>query len=249
MQEGGYRFHKSPEHIATPKVSIVTVCYNADDFLQDCIDSVHMQDTQEIEHVIIDGESRDKTVAILKANEGKISYWRSEKDSGIYHAMNKALNHVRGKWILFLGADDGLLPDFSKMLGNLKKPDTLYYSKVLYDTIPTGGEINGYFLAKNNICHQSILYPQAVFDKYRFEERYVLYADHYLNMQCWSDPDFNFEYCDLLTARFSTVGVSSKKKDILFNKDKIRLIKKHFGYLAYVRYLFKEFKSYFKKKG
>ncbi|MEX2592691.1 MAG: glycosyltransferase family 2 protein [Anditalea sp.] len=243
MQEGGYYTRQKPGPNASPLISVVTVCYNVESLLAQCIHSVSLQDFKVIEHIIIDGESTDNTVGLLKERDREVAYWRSEKDSGIYSAMNKALNYVHGKWIVFLGADDQLLPGFSNMVSCLKNDHTVYYSNVLYDTIPVGREINGYFLAKNNICHQSILYPKAVFKKYSFEEKYVLYADHYLNMQCWSDPDFDFEYFNLLTARFSTEGASSRKKDVYFEQDKAMLIRKHFGYLAYWRYLFKGFKS------
>src|SRR5690606_39831694 len=95
----------------------------------------------------------------------------------------------------------------------LKDKHTIYYSKVLYEESPVGRKIDGYFLAKNNICHQSILYPKTVFEKYRFEEKYRLYADHYLNMQCWADPQFKWQYCDILTAKFALDGASSAKDD------------------------------------
>src|SRR5690606_19443974 len=124
-------------------------------------------------------------------------------------------------------------PGFSQMPTYLKDEGTLYYSKVLYDKTPVGGEVSGYFLAKNNICHQSILYPKKTFEKYTYEEKYALYADHHLNMQCWADPDIQFEYCDILTARFAMDGASSKKNDRLFAQEKGELIKKHFGFLTY----------------
>lgn len=242
MVEGGYRSGKRVNN-ESPLVSVVTVCYNAGDTLGKCIESVNDQVFTSVEHVIIDGGSSDHTLDILEEYNQQIAYWRSESDKGIYHAMNKALHYIRGSWVIFLGADDQLLPTFSLMVPYLTDDHTLYYSKVLYDEVPVGRKINGYFLAKNNICHQSILYPKAVFDKYRFEEKYLLYADHYLNMQCWSDPDFAWHYCDVVTAKFATDGASAQQNDPAFKADKASLIKEHFGRSAYWRYLFKEFKS------
>lgn len=242
MTEGGYRTDQSFNHFA-PLISVVTVCYNAAHTLERCVRSVSDQDVKAIEHVIIDGNSSDQTLDILQAHDTTIAYWRSEPDHGIYDAMNKALPHIKGQWVIFLGADDELLPGFSLMASYLKDDHTLYYSKVLYDQVPVGREIDGYFLAKNNICHQSILYPKSIFDKYCFEEKYRLYADHYLNMQCWSDPDFTWQYCDVLTARFALDGASAQQQDPAFAADKAGLIKKHFGKAAYWRYRFKEFKS------
>src|SRR5690554_1202612 len=245
MQEGGYYTRQSGGGVK-PLVSVITVCYNAGETLSQCIDSVAEQDSNAIEHIIIDGNSTDATLDLLQERSKEIAYWRSEADNGIYHAMNKSLRYVRGKWLIFLGADDVLLPGFCDIIPLLTDASTLYYSNVLYDTVPMGREISGYFLAKNNICHQSILYPKAVFDKYKFEEKYVLYADHHLNMQCWADPAFKWEYCELLTARFATDGASARKQDLTFIRDKPLLIKKYFGNVAYWRYLFKEFKLKFK---
>src|SRR5690606_6517840 len=242
MKEGGY----STQHGSTtkaPLISVIIVCYNAANTLYECMQSVVGQEFAGIELIIIDGQSTDRTVEILEAQNHQIAYWRSEPARGIYHAMNKALNYANGKWLLLLGADDLLLPGISQMAQVLKDKHTIYYSKVLYEESPVGRKIGGYFLAKNNICHQSILYPTTVFEKYRFEEKYRLYADHYLNMQCWADPQFKWQYCDILTAKFALDGASSAKDDPAFEADKAKWIKKYFGQLAYWRYRFKQLKS------
>lgn|SRR5690606_11164844 len=242
MKEGGYNTRPSFNKNAS-LISVITVCYNAADTLSQCIQSVVDQQFKDIEYIVIDGGSTDGTLEILEVQDDRIAYWRSEPDRGIYHAMNKALKYANGKWLLFLGADDLLLPGISQMAQVLKDKHTIYYSKVLYEESPVGRKIGGYFLAKNNICHQSILYPKTVFEKYRFEEKYRLYADHYLNMQCWADPQFKWQYCDILTAKFALDGASSAKDDPAFEADKAKWIKKYFGQLAYWRYRFKQLKS------
>lgn len=89
-----------------PLVSIVVAVYNGAKTLQRCIDSVVKQTYQNKEFIIVDGDSSDGTVEILKKNSDNIFYWESKPDSGIYHAWNKALEHARGDWICFIGADD-----------------------------------------------------------------------------------------------------------------------------------------------
>src|SRR5579864_471869 len=103
-----------------PKISIIIVTYNAAAYLQKCLDSIYRQKYPSIEIIVLDAESTDGTVDILKANTNKITFWKSEKDEGIYDAMNKALEHVTGEWVYFLGADDELLDDFSDMAYALK---------------------------------------------------------------------------------------------------------------------------------
>lgn len=93
-------------------ITIITSTFNAGKTLQRCLDSVKSQDYYNIEHIIIDGNSTDDTVSIIKKDyfspTSKIKYWKSEPDSGIYDAWNKALQKVQGDWVLFLGADDFL---------------------------------------------------------------------------------------------------------------------------------------------
>src|ERR1700761_8725485 len=89
-----------------PLVSIVCVTYNAAAVLRDLIKSVSDHKTDEIEFVVIDGNSTDETPKIIKENEAIIDNWISEKDNGIYDAMNKSIAYTKGRWIIFLGADD-----------------------------------------------------------------------------------------------------------------------------------------------
>ncbi len=72
------------------------------------LDSLATQSYRNFEHVVIDGGSTDGTVDILRKKEHSIAYWESEPDRGVYHAWNKALDHARGEWLCFLGADDYL---------------------------------------------------------------------------------------------------------------------------------------------
>ncbi len=92
--------------VTTPFISIIVAVFNGVKTLQQCIDSVAMQTYQNKELIIIDGGSTDGTVELLTANRGKIAYWVSEPDRGIYHAFNKGISHAQGDWICFLGSDD-----------------------------------------------------------------------------------------------------------------------------------------------
>jgi glycosyltransferase involved in cell wall biosynthesis len=89
-----------------PLITIIIAVYNGAKTLQQCIDSVAQQTYPNKELIIIDGGSKDGTVDLLKTNHGKIGYWVSEPDYGIYHAWNKGLAQANGDWICFLGADD-----------------------------------------------------------------------------------------------------------------------------------------------
>lgn len=89
-----------------PKVSIITVCYNSAKTIKDCIDSVLSQSYNKIEYIIIDGLSTDSTVSIINSYGEKISKFISEKDEGIYDAMNKGIKMANGDIIGILNSDD-----------------------------------------------------------------------------------------------------------------------------------------------
>jgi glycosyltransferase involved in cell wall biosynthesis len=226
-----------------PKISIIIVTYNAAGDLQNCLDSIYRQKYPAIEIIVMDGQSTDGTVDILKANADKITFWKSEKDDGIYDAMNKALEYATGEWVYFLGADDVLLDEFSDMAYALKDPSVIYYGSVYKEGKKYLGRVDAYKHAKTTVCHQAVMYPAAVFKKYRFDTQYRISSDHVFNMWCWKDKDFRFEYVDHIIAIFGDAGVSSLKKDLLFEKHKAALIKKNYGTLIWLRFLFKEFKA------
>ena len=94
-----------------PKVTIVTVCYNSEDYLEDCIKSIMNQTYDNIEHIIIDGKSTDNTVSIIKKYENKYNmHWISEEDNGMYDALYKGFNMATGDIYAWLNSDDMYMP-------------------------------------------------------------------------------------------------------------------------------------------
>ena len=92
------------------KVSIITVTYNSEKTIRDTLESVNIQTWKNIEHVIIDGKSSDKTIEIVKSFP-HIKKIISEKDSGIYDAMNKGIKIATGDILGFLNSDDWLFSE------------------------------------------------------------------------------------------------------------------------------------------
>jgi len=228
------------------KINVIIVTYNAAKTLQKCLDSIYSQQYPAIDIIIIDGKSTDETVQLLQNNIKHLAYWKSEEDSGIYDAMNKAVRHLTGDWVYFLGADDELRPEFSDMAYELNDPHVIYYGNVLSDGIKRSGELSPYYMAKGGIYHQAIIYPKAVFDKYRFNTQYKIVADNVLNMQCYGDKTFSFQYKDHLIANFNHLGISGTEVDKVFEKDKSALILKNFGVKIWSRYMFRLFKAWIK---
>lgn len=90
------------------KISIITVVYNGEKYLRDCIESVITQNYPEIEYIVIDGKSTDGTLAIIQQYRGHIQHFVSEKDKGLYDALNKGIALATGEVVGILNADDRL---------------------------------------------------------------------------------------------------------------------------------------------
>jgi glycosyltransferase involved in cell wall biosynthesis len=106
--EGGLRSRDSYKYSlpGKPLITVITVVFNGAETLRDTIESVMGQSYDNIEHIIIDGGSSDGTVDILRQYDHVIDYWLSEKDSGIYDAMNKGIAQCSGEYVGMLNSDD-----------------------------------------------------------------------------------------------------------------------------------------------
>lgn len=97
-------------HEGRPLVSVITVTYNAAQYLRQALESILNQTYTNVELLVIDGGSTDGTLDIVRSLQHRIDYWQSEPDRGIYDAMNKGLALARGEWVGFKNADDWYTP-------------------------------------------------------------------------------------------------------------------------------------------
>jgi len=219
-----------------PKISIITVVWNAKQVLEQTILSVINQSYKNIEYIVIDGGSNDGTLDILKEYNHAISYWKSEPDKGIYDAMNKGITAATGDWVVFVGAGDLLMNVIHKAVESFSFPNYIYYGNVLRNDINKiyDGEFSGYKLAVSNICHQAIFYPTAALKKYKYELRYKALADHHLNMVLYGDNNFKFHHIPLVIAVYEGDGFSADNAvDVEFFNDKLAIIKANFSSSVY----------------
>lgn len=212
-------------------VSVVIATYNAEKHIRVLLESLRNYKTSLCEVLIIDGLSDDDTLKIIGTFTDVVDKVVSEKDNGIYDAMEKGISLASGKFVCFFGADDELLMNFNELENILINEDTVYYGNVLlsdsnrvYD-----GEFSLSKLISKNICHQSIFYPRHIIQKYGFRKKYRLLADYVLNLELWADKEVSFKYFNSIVARYSTSGLSSTTLDREFKKNSLWLIFKLFG--------------------
>jgi len=119
-----------------PLISIVTVCFNAQQFIEKTIQSIVNQTFKDVEYIIVDGASKDKTLEIIKKYESKISKLISEPDNGLYDAMNKGIEMSTGKYILFINAGDAFHSNTSlqQVFDHCSQSDVIYGDTLITDS-------------------------------------------------------------------------------------------------------------------
>jgi glycosyltransferase involved in cell wall biosynthesis len=214
-----------------PKVSIITPTYNAQKLIESCVRSVSAQTYRNIEHIVIDGGSEDGTIEALSAYPHL--RWISEKDEGIYDAMNKGIRMSEGEWIYFLGSDDVLKHDdiltdiFAHR--NVSGLDVVYGDVEWGDTGTTyDGEFTLAKLLQHNICHQAIFFRKEVFDTYGYyDQSYRSLADWEMNIRLFANDRISITYVPLTIAKYRLGGYSSTFHDEKFFRDRPEFIDKY----------------------
>ena len=211
----------------TPLISVVTICYNSADTIEETIHSVLGQGYPALDYVIIDGGSTDGTLDIVGRYRNRLGYFCSEPDKGISDAFNKGILHAKGQLIVIINSDDVLLPGALEAVAASYEPGVdIYRGNVIIrnkDTGFTGRDIPSmkfplmpFFV---NVDHQGTF---VTADAYR---RFGLYD---LNFRYMMDHDFlarayqggaRFKYVPADVAEFRLGGVSvapikAKKYDI-----------------------------------
>lgn len=227
------------------KITVATVCYNAEHCIEESILSVINQTYDNIEYIIIDGNSSDGTRCILEKYKKYISKIVSEKDEGIYDAMNKALNLSTGDYLIFLGADDHFISfkTLERIIDKLCDSNKVYYGNVYMEGTNKiyKGKFSKYTRAYFNYCHQGVFYPKLAYKKYFYDLKYKVASDNDYNLRL--TKEFNFEYLNDTISFFSTSGTSAMKslKDIDYNwyKDKSNKIRTYLGFFPWLYFCFR----------
>lgn len=175
-----------------PKITVITVTFNAKSQLEKTILSVINQAYKNIEYIIIDGGSTDGTVEIIKKYQNSLSYWISEQDNGIYDAMNKGIDSASGDWINFMNAGDFFPSDhvISDIFSEFRDTgqDVLFGDSISYDDTIEITQIanpNVNLLSKTAIYrHGASFVRTETHKKYKFELSKTKAIGYALDFDC-----------------------------------------------------------------
>jgi glycosyltransferase involved in cell wall biosynthesis len=212
-------------------ISVVIPVYNAENFIADCLDSIFRCLVSNFEVVIVDGESLDATSSIVQRyiDRGHPIVFHSEKDGGIYDAMNKGVKLAHGQYVYFIGADDLMLVS-NQVLEGVLINEEVYYGDVIFSTNKQryNGEFSTKVLVVKNICHQAIFYPRKILLENIFNVKYQMMGDYELNLRLWNQVKYNYISNDI--AIYSNTGLSTMLYDKEFKKNFLNIIFKNLGF-------------------
>lgn len=187
------------------KISIITVVYNCVENIKKSIDNTLSQTYPNIELIIVDGNSTDGTVDIIKQYEGKLKYI-SEKDKGIYDAMNKGIKMASGEWVIMHNCGDYFLKETSiedvfKQIPNHNEYTFIACNLLVYNGIGTK-EIEPKYIHTNNVFKGMPLHHPATFIKRDW------HINHLYDLSFRNSADYNFFAISLLENRkFLHIGI------------------------------------------
>jgi len=224
----------------SPKVSIITVVYNGEKYIENTIQSVLSQDYTNIEYIIIDGLSKDKTIEIIQKYSSNISIFISEKDKGIYDAMNKGLSVATGDYVWFMNAGD-IIPGtdtVTKMFENHQHEDVIYgFASIMDENGQVIGERGHKVPEKLNwksfslgmvVCHQSLLISKKIAQSYNLEYKIAADLDWAIRSTFLAK---SFKHTHLHLCHYLAGGFSDqKRKEAL--KERFRIHVQHYGWLT-----------------
>ena len=158
-----------------PKISIITVSFNSEKTIEETIQSIISQNYSNLEYLIIDGGSKDKTLDIVEKYHDKISFVLSEPDKGISDAFNKGIKHATGEIIGIINSDDLLLPNALNTLAeNYESQVGVYRGDLIIWNDETNEKVLGvastkyslYSLKSRRVCHPSTFITKESYNQY-----------------------------------------------------------------------------------
>ena len=210
--------------VGMPRISIVIAVRNGAKTIQRALDSVFEQTYDDVEVIVMDGDSTDGTQAILERCGARVAYWESEPDRGIYHAWNKALDHATGDWICFLGADDRYhAPDVLARVASALVNDAGQH-RVVYGSLDKVGVDGSVLISRvfpwdegrrkrfrmgKMIPHPATFHHRVLFEEHgRFDEQFRIAGDYEFLLREILDRDPLF--VPELVVDMSTGGLSDR---------------------------------------
>ena len=213
------------------RYSIVTINYNNKEGLNNTLKSIIGQSYTDYEYIIIDGGSTDGSVDIINQHKEHISYWVSEKDKGVYHAMNKGIAQAHGDYLIFMNSGDCFHE--SNILSSVTQyQEDIICGKVLKgeSTIPSGHNkptITLVDLMRGSLPHQAMFIKRELMTKHPYDESYKILSDWIFCLEAIVFDNCSYRNIETIVADYDTNGISTHSNGLL-PKEKEQILKELF---------------------
>lgn len=220
------------------KISVITVNYNDSAGLAKTIASVTGQVFKNFEFLIIDGGSTDGSKELIEAHQDKIDYWVSEKDSGIFNAMNKGIRAAKGEFVIFMNGGDCFYDNsvLENIAHDLTAAYDIYYGNN-YKVTPSSSRLKTYpeqltfsFFYSSSLNHQSTFIRKSLFEKYfYYNENYKIASDWEFFVYTICRENVPVKHLQKTIALYDFTGISSKPEfSKLFFEEKMKSLRQFF---------------------
>ena len=218
-----------------PLITVITVVFNGEQYLEGTILSVINQTYDNVEYIIIDGGSTDGTLDIIRKYEHAIDYWVSEKDRGIYDAMNKGIDLATGEWLNFMNAGDNFYcsKTISEISFSFLREYMIYGNAVLSPSGNIQNQQDWDCQFNKQIIHQSIFFPALFIKSIKYDCSYKIMADFDLVKFFLHTRKKNVCFVNKIICFYDTSGISSMGVDNYY-KEFLSIAFKN-GYLEYFK--------------
>lgn len=247
--EGGYRQNNTGTiHAEGIRVSVITIVYNGEKFLEQTIQSVLTQSYKNIEYILIDGGSTDGTLDIIRKYDSRIAYWKSEPDKGISDAFNKGIALATGDLVGILNADDWYEPEAVARIVAKYEPDSVLHGNKQYWN-EDGGKAHqarpnlDVLPLEMSLNHPTVFVSKSLYNRYGvFDLDYKLAMDYHLLLRFYA-AGAKFIHVDHIITNMRLGGVSANilgcYREVLKAKNEVlghRASNKLYYYWTIMRY-------------
>lgn len=201
------------------RYSIITINFNNREGLKFTIESVKNQTFKDFEFIIIDGGSTDGSVEVIKQHANYLTYWVSEKDNGVYHAMNKGVTQAHGDYLIFMNSGDCF--HSSDILTEVADyQEDIICGKVLKgnSTKPSGHNkptITLVDLMRRSLPHQAMFIKRELMSKHPYDENYKIMSDWKFCIEAIIFDNCSFRNSDIIVADYDISGISTNSNGLL----------------------------------
>ena len=218
-------------------ISVITVCYNSVNVIEKTILSVIRQTYQNVEYIVIDGNSQDGTIEVIKKYQDNIDYFLTEPDTGIYNAMNKGIRVAKGDYCLFMNAGDAFVNRdvLSEVVSFLTGESVISGNEIdvkngkVEDYTKSPEELSFKFFCNNSLRHQATFIKTELLKSHPYDESLRIASDWKLSFEQLYINKKSYKPVDVDICLYARDGISTEDRLSVAEQERMMVICDNLG--------------------